>query len=120
MRSFSIERQRTQPSTPDIGAQPDPTSAVFPLFSGRAGEGGAAGGGVAAECGQVAFRRNVRFELLVFIAIGWSRPYPASQGNRASSTAMARAVVSWGGTRTGMAAGDVVRRGRRGGRVRRV
>src|SRR6202030_4378700 len=44
---------------------------------------------------------------------GWSPPYPASQGNRASSTAMARVVVSWGATRTGMAAGDVVRRARR-------
>ena len=52
-------------------------------------------------------------ELLVFVAIDGARPHPASQGNRASSTAMARAVVSWGGTRTGMAAGDVVRRARR-------
>ena len=38
----------------------------------------------------------------------WSPPYPASQGNRVSSTAMARAVVSWGATRTGMATGAVV------------
>src|SRR6202021_1103652 len=52
-------------------------------------------------------------KLLIFVAMGGASPYPASQGNRASSTAMARAVVSWGATRTGMAAGDVVRRARR-------
>src|SRR6202140_80893 len=97
MRSFSIERQRTsdraskpQAGTPDIGAQPDPTPAVSTIF-------GATHGSKTPD-----FRRD-----------GWSPPYPASQGNRASSTAMARVVVSWGATRAGAAAGAVVRRARR-------
>ena len=74
---------------------------------------GAPGSGVAARARQVAFRRNGRSN-------SWfsSRlvPYPASQGNRASSTAMARAVVSWGATRTGMGGG----RGGRAGCARRL
>ena len=112
MQRTSDRASKPQAGTPDIGAQPDPTPAVFPLFSGRAGEGGAA----------VAVWRLVPGKWLFgvtdgrtpgFHRDGWSPPYPASQGNRASSTAMARAVVSWGATRTGMAAGDVVRRARR-------
>src|ERR1700693_70153 len=91
---------------------PDPTPAVFPLYSGHAGEGGAAGGGVAAGFRQVGFGGK-NGGTPRFPRDWWSPPYPASQGNRASSTAMARAVVSRGATRTGMAAGDVVRWARR-------
>src|SRR6202166_4903302 len=97
MRSFSIERQRTS----------DRAVKTLGWHAGHRCPARSNPGGFHY------FRCNARSKTPDFRGDGGSPPYPASQGNRASSTAMARVVVSWGATRTGAAAGAVVRRARR-------
>ena len=59
-KGASDRASKPQADTPDIGAQPDPTLAVFPLFSGRAARWRRSGWRCGGCSRQVAFRRNGR------------------------------------------------------------